>query len=157
MLAQKYATFIDLIEEDQTDIENVTLCLSLLSATDAIHKVCAEKLEHYQLSDSRLLLLTVLAKKGALTPQAAAGFCGVTKATMTQQINTLFKDQLIDKKVVAEDRRKYLLVLTEKGEALITQALAEHTQWIESLTRSLSHVEMQQLNEILEKITHNIE
>ena len=158
MLAQKHTTFLDLIRaRDAVDVTKVTLCLELLSITDAIDKSCAEKLELHQLSESRLLLLTLLNEKGALTPQAAAEMCGVTKATMTQQINTLFKYQLIDKESVLEDRRKYLLKITEKGQQVIAQALLEHTQWIEKLTDSLSIQEMSQFREILEKINQNID
>ncbi len=157
MLGQKHITFIDLIRANNPEnLEKIILCMKLLATTEAIDKFCAEKLELHQLSESRLILLTLLHEKGALTPQAAAEFCGVTKATMTQQINTLFKDQLIDKQIVAEDRRKYLLIMTDKGRKVITTALAEHTAWIEQMTSSLSQSEMDQLSEILAKIKHNI-
>lgn len=157
MLAQKHTTFINLIRTRNPDnLEKIILCMKLLSTTDAIDKSCAEKLDCHRLSESRLLLLTLLNEKGALTPQEAAELCGVTKATMTQQINTLFKDQLIDKQSVEEDRRKYLLITTEKGQEVITKALSEHTQWIEAVTSSLSSAEMNQLSDILEKIKYNI-
>lgn len=157
MLAQKHTMFIDLIrEKNSKNLDKIILCMKLLSTTDAIDKSCAEKLDCYKLSESRLLLLTLLSKKGALTPQAAAEHCGVTKATMTQQINTLFKDQLIDKQLVEEDRRKYLLMITDKGQQVIAKALAEHTAWIEKVTDSLSDSEMDQLSKILTKIKHNI-
>lgn len=157
MLAQKHTMFIDLIREKSPEnLDKIILCMQLLSTTDAIDKLCAEKLDDHQLSESRLLLLTLLNEKGALTPQAAAEYCGVTKATMTQQINTLFKDQLIDKHSVEEDRRKYLLMITDKGQDVLAKALVEHTAWIETVTDSLTHVEMNQLREILTKIKHNI-
>ena len=157
MLAQKHTTFIDLIRtRNPGNLEKIILCMKLLATTDAIDKSCAEKLDCHQLSESRLLLLTLLNEKGALTPQMAAELCGVTKATMTQQINTLFKDQLIDKQSVEEDRRKYLLMITDKGQQVIAKALAEHTAWIEQVTDSLSDSEMDQLSEILAKIKHNI-
>lgn len=157
MLAQKHTTFIELIQaKDPECLEKIILCMKLLATTDAIDKSCAAKLDCHQLSESRLLLLTLLNEKGALTPQMAAELCGVTKATMTQQINTLFKDRLIDKQAVEEDRRKYLLMITDKGQQVIAKALAEHTRWIETVTSSLDSIEMNQLSNILEKIKHNI-
>lgn len=154
---QKYITFIDLIRSKHPDdLDKVTVCMKLLATADAIDKSCAEKLDDHQLSESRLLLLALLNEKGALTPQEASELCGVTKATMTQQINTLFKDQLIEKQIVADDRRKYLLMLTPKGQKIITEAFTEHATWIKTVTNSLNDQEMNQLSDILAKIKHNI-
>lgn len=157
MLDQKYTTFIELIRQRRPEnLHHIELCMKLLSATKAIDRSCAAQLDEYDLSESRLLVLTLLKEKGALTPQVIADFCGVSKASMTQQINTLFNDGMIEKSEVLEDKRKYAVLLTDKGRDIIERAFAEHTTWIKSITKSLSDDEMTQLDAILSKIIINV-
>ena len=158
MLDQKYQTFIALTgNKEAQELNNLALCMKLLSTTKVIDRSCAERLEKYQLSESRLLVLTLLQEKGALSPLVIAELCGVSKASMTQQLNTLFKDALIEKMSVPEDRRKYSVNLTAKGHTVISQALKEHTAWIDAITSSLSNEEKAQLSQILDKITRNVQ
>ncbi|UNM97348.1 MarR family transcriptional regulator [Ignatzschineria rhizosphaerae] len=157
MLDQKYQTFIALTgNKEAQELNNLALCMKLLSTTKVIDRSCAERLEKYQLSESRLLVLTLLQKKGTLSPLEIAEFCGVSKGSMTQQLNALFKDQLIEKESVPEDRRKYAVSLTAKGEMVIAEALKEHTAWIEAIASPLTDEEKSQLNLLLDKITHNV-
>lgn len=157
MLETKHQALIDVIGLQRSDaLANLKLCMKLLSTTTAIDRSCKEKLNQYQLSESRLLVLTLLQEKGALTPQVIAELSGVSKASMTQQLNTLFKDHLIEKQEVIEDRRKYSVVLTKEGKDLIAKALEEHTQWIQTITNTLTPEEMEQLDHILGKIITNV-
>lgn len=156
MLTKKYRTFIESIHYQNPDnLEHVELCMKLLSTAKTIDCLCAEKLEKYQLSESRLLVLILLKDKGALTPQVLADLCGVSNASITQQLNTLFNDKLIKKKDVLEDKRKYMVLLTEKGSSVIKRAFTEHSNWIKSITKTLSKDEINLLSTILEKIVTN--
>lgn len=157
MLEIKHQTLIDLIGQKRAcNLAHLKLCMKLLSTTIVIDRSCAEKLDQYGLSESRLLVLTLLQERGALTPQELAEASGVSKASMTQQLNTLFKDQLIEKEEVIEDRRKYRVILTKVGQQLITSALEEHTKWMDTITNQLTPEEMMQLDHILGKIITNV-
>ena len=157
MLPEKYATFIALMgDKSAENIVKIALCMKLLSTTDLIDQSCASKLERYQLSESRLLVLLLLRKHQVLTPQQVASMSGVTKGTMTQQIRVLLKDGFISKIEVPEDRRKYQIYLTESGAKVVELAFEEHTAWIETLTKSLSDSEVKQLDLILDKIIQNV-
>lgn len=157
MLEVKHQTLLDLVGQKRSDHwQHLQLCMKLLSTTAVIDRSCAEKLDQYQLSESRLLVLALLQEKGAFTPQELAEASGVTKASMTQQLNTLFKDQLIEKQDVIEDRRKYRVTLTDAGKDLIARALEEHTRWINTITQTLTPEEMLQLDYILGKIMSNV-
>lgn len=158
MLEVKHQTLIDLIGQKRSDnLEHLKLCMKLLSTTMAIDRSCAERLHKYQLSESRLLVLSLLQEKGSLTPQELAEASGVSKASMTQQLNTLFKDQLIEKQAVIDDKRKYAVILTNAGKQLIARALEEHSAWINTITNTLTPEEMMQLDHILGKIITNVQ
>lgn len=157
MLPEKYQAFLALLgAEKPQENARIGLCMKLLSTTERIDRSCATKLDTYQLSESRLLVLMLLREHGALTPLQAAEMSGVTKASMTQQIRVLLKDGYITKVDVPEDKRQYRIELTQIGTEIVDSAFTTHTAWIQALTSTLSTNEMNQLDHILNKILQSV-
>jgi DNA-binding MarR family transcriptional regulator len=158
MLGTKYSTLLDIVGDlKPVGIDKVKLCLELLSVANAIDKTCADKLSYYKLSESRFLLLSILSKHKSLSPQELTHLSGVSKATMTQLITTLHKDNFIEKKLLPEDGRSYSITLTSHGEEIIDEIFSAHIYWIESITLGLDKKEIASLRNILRIVFSNLE
>jgi len=96
--------------------------------------------------------IEVLGTYGQMNMKSLAQYLGVTTGTTTVTVDKLEKNEYARRGSVKEDRRVYVITLTEKGQ----QAFAEHHQYHHNLTEQilsvLSSEENEQLLKILKKI-----
>ena len=80
---------------------------------------------------------------------------GVTSAAASQMLERLVQQGLILRKEDPNDRRVRQIVLTDKGRQILQESLAARQGWLESLARTLSDNEREQitaaLNILIEK------
>lgn len=156
-LEKKYLTLIDLVKhQDPHHAKKIAICLHVLSAANRIDKSCGDKLSHYNLSEGRFLILALLIQYDHLSPLEIAHHCGVTKATISALLQSLIKDQFINKALDPQDGRKQIITLTKTGRQLISQLFSIHTKWIEQLTDNFSQGEAEQLTQLLTKLLNNL-
>lgn len=96
--------------------------------------------------------IEALGQYGSVNMKKLAEKLGVTTGTTTVTVDRLEKKQYAVREAVKEDRRMYLISLTEKGQ----KAYKEHHDYHQSLTEqmmsALSEEEGEQLLAILRKI-----
>lgn len=96
--------------------------------------------------------IEVLGTHGQMNMKTLARHLGVTTGTTTVTVDRLEKKEYAKREAKKEDRRVYLITLTEKGE----KAFAEHHQYHHNLTEQIQSVlapeESEQLLRILKKI-----
>jgi DNA-binding MarR family transcriptional regulator len=89
--------------------------------------------EHLSLTErSTLSLIYNLAP---ILPGELAAMEKVTTQAMSQVINQLLAQELIDKTTSTQDRRKSILTITDKGRLLVERRKREREEW---LSRSIS-------------------
>lgn len=76
-------------------------------------------------SSALLVLLALAAQAEPLTMRVAAGYAGVSTAALTGTVDRLVVLGLVRRWTPAEDRRKVLLGLDEKGWELMDQCAAK--------------------------------
>ncbi len=81
---------------------------------------------------------------------------GVVMGTLTIMINRLSKLELVERKVSDQDRRSYLINLTDAGEQLYREHHQHHQLLAEEISALLSDEEQQLFNGCIEKILHNL-
>lgn len=158
-LTQKYQALLDEAQRRELpDVQNMRLCLELLSVAADIDRDCAERLAPYGLSEGRFVLLFLLdAANDGMAPNLLATRAGITRATVTGLLDGLEHEALIERQADAHDRRALRIVLTRKGKRLAKQVFAQHSLWIAGLLSGLSGAERKQLSALLGKLAHHLE
>lgn len=90
------------------------------------------------LSFTQVNILMRLYHGGPLAVSDLGGHLGITNAAVSQAIDRLVKDALIERAEDLQDRRVKRLTLTEKGRALIARGIERRGQWIARLTEAFT-------------------
>ena len=107
----------------------------------------------YGLSQGRLLILMLLlqSKEQTWTPAKLADTIGVTRATITGNLNVMEKDDWIARLPYSKDKRMKQVVLTETGRAKIMGFLPGHLERISKIWDGFSDDELALLLGLLGK------
>jgi DNA-binding MarR family transcriptional regulator len=117
-----------------------------------------KQLARFGLSDGKLsvLLQFLLAAPTPLSPSQLAERVGVTRATITDLVAGLVRDEWLAREVSPQDGRMALLHLTEAGHRRLEQVLPSHFLRLQSLMQALDEEEKQDLVRLLTKISQNL-
>lgn len=96
--------------------------------------------------------IEVLGEYGRMNMKSLAQKLGVTTGTTTVTVDRLEKKEYAQREPVKEDRRMYLISLTEKGQQAYHEHHAYHRTLTEQLLAVLTEEEGAQLLVILQKI-----
>ncbi len=121
----------------------------------AMEKTWAE----YGLNDSSFDVLATLRREWppyALSPSDLMASTMVTSGTMTHRLQQLEKAGLIERVKNPADGRGFLISLSDKGFALIDEAVAAHVETQKVLVSSLSEEQRSQLDALLKQLLANL-
>ena len=119
-----------------------------------------ETWSQYGLNFASFDVLATLRRSGApyaLSPSDLIASAMVTSGTMTNRIDQLVKAGLVERKQSKEDKRSFLISLTEKGLELIDKAATDHVANQHRLVSQLSDQEMQELDVLLKGFLEKFE
>lgn len=105
-------------------------------------------------------VLATLRRSGApfaLSPGDLIASTMVTSGTMTNRIDQLEKAGLVERQQSEEDRRSFLISLTEKGFRVIDAAVTAHVETQARLVSGLSEQERRQLDSSLKTFLAGLE
>ena len=105
-------------------------------------------------------VLATLRRSGppfALSPGDLIASTMVTSGTMTNRIDQLEKAGLVERKQSDEDRRSFLISLTDKGFRVIDAAVEAHVETQSKLVSGLSKKDREQLDSLLRAFLMNFE
>ena len=109
-------------------------------------------------SVARLRALRILAREGEpLRMRDLSEMLGVAARTTTTIVDSLEQDGLVERVRHADDRRAFLLTLTDAGRAQYEQAEAMDTRALADATGTLSAPEREQLRALLGKVRRAVE
>ncbi|MGO2146698.1 MarR family winged helix-turn-helix transcriptional regulator [Halomonas sp.] len=114
----------------------------------------------YGLNDSSFDVLATLRREGppyALSPSDLMASTMVTSGTMTHRLQQLEKAELIERVKNPADGRGFLISLSEKGFALIDEAIAAHVETQAELVSGLSDKQRAQLDALLKQFLSSVE
>ena len=121
----------------------------------AYQRACAifkEEFEGYDLTPQQFGLLGFLWQEDGITQAELSAKSQIDRTTMGGLIDRLEKEGLVARRSHPDDRRAYMICLTEKGKALepLLTPLADGAQ--EILIAKLDRQEVETLKSLLEKI-----
>ena len=115
----------------------------------------SQVLADYQLSFGGFTILWVLWVWGEMETAQLADDCGLAKGTLTGMLTTLEKRSLVERERVESDRRRVMVQLTEKGEALIAELFPKFNAFEGTMSDGLSDDEKETLARLLRKVITN--
>lgn len=124
------------------------LKLLMLHLLREMEKTWAE----YGLNNGSFDVLATLRRAGppyALSPGELLEVTMVTSGTMTNRIDQLEKAGLVERRQNEDDRRSFLISLTDKGFALIEDAVTAHVATQTRLVSGLSEHDQKELDALL--------
>jgi MarR family 2-MHQ and catechol resistance regulon transcriptional repressor len=126
--------------------------ISLFRATDAFSKAIQKDVKAYGLNVTEFGIMEALYHKKRMSIKALLEKVLITNSTMSYVIEQLIKKDYIQKQQSEEDRRSYVLELSENGYQLMDSAFKLHKKHMRSIIDVLSKEEEQQLRDMLKRI-----
>lgn len=116
-----------------------------------------EMFENFGITPGRFHLLMLLKGEDGhiLSPSELAKRTNVTRATMTQFVDALEKDEYVKRTDDPRDRRGMLVQLTDKGIAKLREILPHYYKRLSGFTADLSEDENRTLLSLIKKIQTN--
>ncbi|WP_447553645.1 MarR family winged helix-turn-helix transcriptional regulator [Vreelandella sp. EE22] len=114
----------------------------------------------YGLNESSFDVLATLRREGlpyALSPSHLMASTMVTSGTMTHRLQQLEKAGLVERVKNPADGRGFLISLSDRGFALIDEAVAAHTATQARLVSGLSDEQRSQLDDLLKRLLAGLE
>lgn len=109
----------------------------------------------YNIGAGQYQFLVYLFMKDGITHEELTHKIGVDKATTTRALNKLEEQGYITRKCATQDKRKYYIYLTEYALSHKKAILQIAKDWESQLVQELSEQELEQLYELLRKMTKN--
>ncbi|MET0951753.1 MAG: MarR family transcriptional regulator [Aeromicrobium sp.] len=166
VLPKKSSDLVDLIldqwsrEAPDLDAKSVAVLGRLHRCDVRYQGLVTQGLEPYGLSPASFDVLTSLRRSGPDYQRTAGELAEIgliTTGGLTQRINRLEADGLVERIRDDADRRLVYIKLTEQGLALIDQIIRTHFAWQDSMLGGLTKAEIAQLATLLSRLEVSLE
>jgi DNA-binding MarR family transcriptional regulator len=145
-----------LAEFPKSSPEAIEASLQLLRIAANTHVRMEALFSDSGLSSGRFALLMLLRHEPSqqLPPSEIASRAQVSRATMTQFLDHLERDQFIKRVNDPNDRRSLLIQLTPHAAEVLKKLIPLHLKYLEHLTAALNRTERKQLFHLMSKLVH---
>ncbi|GFE61038.1 MarR family winged helix-turn-helix transcriptional regulator [Geobacter sp. AOG2] len=114
-------------------------------------------LARHSLSQRKFFVLILLLRNPAgLNVSRLATGTGVSCATMTGVVDGLLSARLVTRETDEEDRRAFVVTITEAGQELLDRILPQHYQRVSRIMSTLDETERLQMKDILAKVNSGL-
>jgi len=134
------------------DSEATRVGLRYLYLAYRLRKVLDERMTTGGLSLARTKMLQVLERKGTLRQTALADELGFAQRSVTQAVEALARDGLVERKPDPADGRAKLVTLTHDGAAALEAGTHAGEQVLQRIFGTLDEKQLTSLDELLEVI-----
>ncbi len=137
----------------EDDLEDIPLGIfaSIIHRTRMMY--LNNELKRFNVTASQFIYLIGLYKKEGQTQEDLANHFFIDKGTVARGVKKLEDNGFICRRMDPENRRRYLLYLTEDGMALMPDIINIIKDWENSINEDLSKAEKERINQLLKKLT----
>ncbi len=111
------------------------------------------ELKTLNVTSSQFIYLIKLYRKEGQTQEDLANHLFMDKGTVARAVKKLEDNGFICRRTDPENRRRYLLYLTDDGKALMPDIISIIKSWEDSINEDFSKEEKERISEILKKLT----
>ena len=127
------------------DRSSVRVWLRLLSCTMAIEKEVQRRFAERGMTLPRFDVLAALDRNRELTMGALSGALLVSNGNVTQLVQKLVRDGLIEMRKDPDDRRSSIVRLTDEGQQQFRKLARAHNDWIDQMLAELNFTQRERL------------
>lgn len=138
-----------LLKSHNCDIQ-LSLLVSMIYRTHMIY--LNDKMKHMDITAGQIPFLMVLSREEGITQENLASHFHIDKGTVARALKKLEDNDYLFRKIDSENRRRYLIYLTEKGKNTIPQIMDIDKEWEDSMRSKISEEEYHHILDILKKI-----
>jgi DNA-binding MarR family transcriptional regulator len=137
----------------ETDLDAMVVVFNVLRLANRLVQDLESNVHRPRgLSWAGFRLLFALWVAGPLEPRALAHLSAVSRASISSVLNTLQRDDLVERRRESSDRRVVTVVLTDRGRAVVADAFREHNRREQAWLAGLSAAEQQRLARLLHRV-----
>lgn len=117
-----------------------------------MHRTFDEVFARHGLRNGEFDVLAAIRRSGppyTVTPSALSDQLMLSRAGMTNRLDRLEKAGLVDRRLDPDDRRSFLITLTEEGMATVDAAMTDHAANEAALLSGISEEQQQQLDDAM--------
>ncbi|MGH3661482.1 MAG: MarR family winged helix-turn-helix transcriptional regulator [Micromonosporaceae bacterium] len=136
----------------------LALTLTLYRTMTVLDRAHAAELAPHRLTLSQFNILNVLHRAAKpLTMGELGQAVSVRPANLTGVIDTLAKRSLVERELNPDDRRSFLVGITDAGEEFLGRFLPRHWRYLEALTSGLTERQRTQLTGLLDRLHDSVQ
>ncbi|WP_299690358.1 MarR family winged helix-turn-helix transcriptional regulator [uncultured Vibrio sp.] len=138
---------------DNTSLE------SIFRLVHSIKRHMSEQLESLdsEMTPMHIRVMKIITFKSPCTSIDIAHFLNRDKAQVTRLVNALISQELVKKSPNPEDKRSQLLVLTDKGEEVMSKVSSIDRQMLNKMTKGMGDDELDQFRKMANKMANSLE
>ena len=127
------------------DKSSVRVWLRLLSCTMAIEKEVQRRFAELGMTLPRFDVLAALDRHGEMNMGALSQSLLVSNGNVTQLVQKLVRDGLVEMHKLPSDRRTSIVRLTPEGRELFEELAGAHQDWIDQMVGGLKYIQRERL------------
>jgi len=127
------------------DKSSVRVWLRLLSCTMAIEKEVQRRFAERGMTLPRFDVLAALDRHGEMNMGALSQALLVSNGNVTQLVQKLVRDGLVEMHKLPSDRRTSIVRLTPEGRELFEKLAGAHQDWIDQMVGGLAYIQRERL------------
>lgn len=141
-----------------SDKEYLQLNQALFSLTQAysIRAAKYEKNNKTGVAFSDRAVLMVLGQLAPINSRQLSSMMSINPGTISQYVHSLVKKGLVKKQQDENDRRKWWLNLTKKGQTIYLETVSEAVAYTKDFISTLNEKEQKTLHQLLLKASHSL-
>lgn len=141
---------VEKILED--DLNNIPLGLyfSIIHRTHMIH--LNHEMKDLNITAGQFPYLIYLSEKEGISQEELASYYHIDKGTVARALKKLEDNGFINREIDSENRRRYILHLTEKGKALVPKIYKVDAEWEKTVYHDFSESEKELLFKTMKKL-----
>ena len=107
------------------------------------------------ISAGQFPFILILSEEEGITQEEMAAHFHIDKGTVARALKKLEDNEYLFRKIDSENRRRYLIYLTEKGRKSVPQIINIDNEWEDNLCSKFSEVEYEKLFDTLKILAVN--
>jgi DNA-binding MarR family transcriptional regulator len=139
------------------DSPDEPICRLIYFTAQELGNLADKVLKPYHLTLEQLHLLKGMLDSSGMTQKEIGASANKTPANVTRILDRLEKKNLVVRRRNPEDRRSFLVFITEGGRTLIDQVIAVFESFSSQILTGVSDEEEQLIRSSMEKISENLQ
>jgi MarR family transcriptional regulator for hemolysin len=130
---------------------------SIFKTSRKLYALLSKRFGPYEITPEQWNVLNFLEEQNGLSQKELSNKAERDQTTLTRMMEILERIGAIRKEVNPEDKRSYMIYLTEKGRSLIEELQPVLVNTLEAISSDISEADMEHFERIHALITRNIE